>query len=254
MLCEIRLMTDTQTRLLEMLRWFDAFCKKNGIEYWLSDGTCLGAIRHEGFIPWDDDIDVAMMREEYLRFEKLFKENDDYALQTVNNDPFYTSPCSKIRDKHSFLEENHRQDINYRFRGIALDIFPQEKIHAMPAKLFLHLRWKLTLAGAKADMTSGEKRRFLTRKKMLFRAISIARPLLKLFPSKRLRMSYGSGWLEEHFLEKEIFPLGQAIFEGGLYPVPGDIPAYLTRIYGNDYMTPPPPENRVVHSETVTFL
>ena len=78
-----------QLRMLDILCYIDAICKENNIKYWLSSGTLIGAVRHGGFIPWDDDLDIEMLREDYLKFEKVFRENDDFALQTYKNDKYY---------------------------------------------------------------------------------------------------------------------------------------------------------------------
>lgn len=117
-----------QLHLLEMLKWFDNFCQKNKITYWLSSGTCLGAVRHSGFIPWDDDVDVEMLREDYLKLEKLFKETDDYALQTFKNDKYYCLPFAKLRDKHSKIVEpaTNGLDNYYKYQGAFIDIFQLE--------------------------------------------------------------------------------------------------------------------------------
>ena len=110
-----------QLKLLEMLVYFDKVCKENSIHYWLSSGTCLGAVRHGGFIPWDDDLDVEMMREDYLKLEKIFHETDDYILQTWKNDLFYTISFAKLRDKHSVVYDSLCQ-----YRGYFIDIFALE--------------------------------------------------------------------------------------------------------------------------------
>ena len=67
-------LTPLQNKLLEMLRWFDQFCRDNDLDYYLLGGTMLGAVRHQGFIPWDDDIDVGLYREDYEKFLILMKD------------------------------------------------------------------------------------------------------------------------------------------------------------------------------------
>ena len=76
-----------QLRMLDILLHIDKICNEHNIPYWLSSGTLLGAVRHGGFIPWDDDVDIEMLREDYLRFEKIFKEDDDYVLTTTSQTP-----------------------------------------------------------------------------------------------------------------------------------------------------------------------
>lgn len=72
---------------LEILAFIDSFCKKNNIDYFINYGTLIGAIRHKGFIPWDDDIDISMTRENYERFIQLFKrEQSKYKILTLETD------------------------------------------------------------------------------------------------------------------------------------------------------------------------
>ena len=77
-----------QLRMLDMLIYFDNFCRKHNLKYWLSSGTLIGAVRHQGFIPWDDDVDVEMLREDYLKMLELLKETDRFILQTKDNDEY----------------------------------------------------------------------------------------------------------------------------------------------------------------------
>ena len=111
-----------QLRMLEILLYIDKVCKENNINYWLSSGTLLGAVRHGGFIPWDDDLDIEMMREDYDRFQKVFSNNEDYVLQTYKSDKNYLLPFAKVRDLHSELDELGN-NVSFKYKGCFVDIF-----------------------------------------------------------------------------------------------------------------------------------
>ncbi len=112
-----------QEKLLEMIKWFHEFCVNNEIPYYITSGTMLGAARHEGFIPWDDDIDVAIPRPHYNRLcELLCDRVDHYIIETPysqNNDYIYG--YAKLYDMNTTMIEHMRKDIK---RGILIDIFP----------------------------------------------------------------------------------------------------------------------------------
>lgn len=116
-------MTDLQQKLLEMMRWLHAFIVKNNLKYYVFGGTMLGAARHGGFIPWDDDIDIIMPREDYERLCKLLeKPIDHYVIETPysqNRDYIYT--FAKFYDIKTTMREHLRKDV---VRGVAIDIFP----------------------------------------------------------------------------------------------------------------------------------
>lgn len=91
---------------VEILDVMSQFCENHGIQYWLDWGTLLGAIRHKGYIPWDDDVDTGMLRKDYDIFMKLFnEENDRYKVYSVENDPSYSFPFAKIIDTQTVLYE-----------------------------------------------------------------------------------------------------------------------------------------------------
>ena len=96
-----------QMVMLQMVKVLDAICKKHDIPYFLYGGTLLGAFRHDGFIPWDDDLDVAMLRRDYKRLLKVLPAElpDNIVLQTNDTDKNYFFFVGKLRDKRSFLDE-----------------------------------------------------------------------------------------------------------------------------------------------------
>ena len=100
---------DVHVVLLEMLKDIDALCRKHNIPYFLNGGTALGAVRHKGFIPWDDDADISMMREDFDRFREVIKTDlpDKYVAQCFANDRRYNVliPGMKIRKKGTYLKE-----------------------------------------------------------------------------------------------------------------------------------------------------
>ena len=118
-----------QLRMLEILVVIDKICRKHQIPYWLSSGTLIGAVRHNGFIPWDDDLDIEMMRNDYLHLlEVLTKELPDWlALQTDETDPNYFFFYAKVRDRRSLLNEGNNYDRMWKEKGIYIDIFPMEE-------------------------------------------------------------------------------------------------------------------------------
>ena len=121
-------LTELQKRLLPMLDWYHNFCEANNLRYYLLGGTMLGAARHQGFIPWDDDLDVGMPRNDYERFLELTKQKKfgDYIVEGINTekiDFFYG--YTKIYDTKSTLIENTRYQIK---RGIYIDLFPLDGV------------------------------------------------------------------------------------------------------------------------------
>lgn len=112
--------------LLDMVAWFDAFARKNGIRYSMHGGTLLGAMRHQGFIPWDDDMDLAMLREDYERLMELMQnEHGRYQLLAPEINPKYLYPFAKLVDTQTVLvEETLECGVPL---GIGIDIFPLDR-------------------------------------------------------------------------------------------------------------------------------
>lgn len=117
-------LSQLQEKLLDMLKWFDRYCRENDLRYYALGGTLLGAVRHGGFIPWDDDIDVGMPRPDYERLSELLgtQVHDHYLLETAySDDAAYCYPFSKLYDTNTTMIENVRSKLK---RGIYIDIFP----------------------------------------------------------------------------------------------------------------------------------
>ena len=114
--------------LLEMIDEVDRICRKNNIVYFLEGGTALGQVRHGGFIPWDDDVDLGMLRNDYNKFIEIAKKelNPMYVVQTHDNEPLYTNFHLKIRKLYTIYPQGYNKD--YKYKGIQLDIFPFDNI------------------------------------------------------------------------------------------------------------------------------
>ena len=121
-----------QLVMLRMLKIIDYICRKHDLRYWLCSGTLLGAVRHQGFIPWDDDLDICMLREDYNRFIQIapLEFPTDIFLQTQETDPSYDYlplPC-KVRDKNSLIISEGMENQKYQ-QGLFIDIFPTDRYH-----------------------------------------------------------------------------------------------------------------------------
>ena len=226
-----------QLRLVEILKYFDSVCKANNIRYWLNGGSCIGAIRHKGFIPWDDDIDVAMLREDYDRLVSVFSETDDYVLQTYKNDSHYVCTYAKVRDKKTWILESVHTS-KYRYCGAFIDVFIIEKGIPWMGKATSYLTYLLDGVDQKNPSNVVRDSIFHICKPLFFGVISILQSISKKMRSSRLMISYGSPfWSQEYYIE-DISEVEYREFEGLLFPVPQGWDHFLTMIYG-DYMSLP---------------
>ena len=227
-----------QLRMLEILIEVDRICKRHDIPYWLSSGTLIGAMRHDGFIPWDDDLDIEMMRSDYLRLmEVLPKELPSWlALQNDETDPYYFFFYAKVRDRRSKMLEGNAYDRMWKEQGIYIDIFPMEQhpiwLHKLTEKTVGHMYkiWRTSTDDEKA--IKRVRRIFNINNRCLF-------PCLRFFTHHSSLITSGMGipFHNPRFLD-EIFPLTTHIFEGYDLPVPSNADAHLRHLYG-DYMKLP---------------
>ena len=119
-----------QLEQLEILKEVDRICRKNNIPYYITGGTMLGAVRHKGFIPWDDDIDVSMLRKDYEKFCKVCKKDLDeekFFLQTWDTDKYYPYQYGRVRKNHTlYIRPGHENAKHHN--GINIDLFPVDNV------------------------------------------------------------------------------------------------------------------------------
>lgn len=244
-----------QMRMLELLKAIDAICKKHDIPYWLSSGTLIGAARHKGFIPWDDDLDIEMMRKDYLRLIEILPKElpDNFVLQTNETDPNYIFIFGKLRDTHSFLAETNDYDRNFLYQGIYIDIFPMEHIPYGLAWIAGHMQGQIYKQLKKKSTSETVIQKNINRIYQFNTRIGfpVLRFLSKVYRSKAIRHSFGTAYFSPRFAE-DLFPLGEIEFEGELFPAPGNTHAYLTKIYG-DYMKLPDLDKICPHYKEIRF-
>lgn len=234
-----------QLVMLEMVKVLDTICKKYDIPYFLYGGTLLGAIRHNGFIPWDDDLDVAMMRKDYKRLIKVLPDElpAHIVLQTNDTDKNYFFFVGKLRDKRSFLDEGGFDSV-FKERGIFIDIFPLDKLLPWTQKSrFQSLAYNFFRKGD-ASSSAMMKIRALTwfNRHVTF---PLLRGISRLSGTKALMCDYGIPFHNIYNLQ-DVFPLTTHDFEGVQLPVPGNSHNMLQTMYG-DYMQLPDDLDNVYH-------
>ncbi|MBR6690024.1 MAG: LicD family protein [Bacilli bacterium] len=245
---------------LIILKEIDKICKKHNIRYYLGEGTLLGAIRHQGFIPWDDDIDILMPRKDYEKFLKIAPKSisKNYEIQhstTVDN---YWSPFIKVRYlKECFFKQQHIAHLT-NHNGPLIDIFPldnvpqkdsfKQKIQAMTIKLNRGmLSYKLKTRIPKK--WKGYIVRFLSKFISVKRIHKNLDKTFKKYNNSKNKYivnlaSYYS--YKKQTVPKEWYGKPRMVkFENLILPIPKESEKLLTSIYG-DYMQLPPEEKRVI--------
>lgn len=219
-------------QMIDLINKFNVICKKHNIPYWLDGGSLLGAIRHGGFIPWDDDFDIGILKKDFIRLkEVLSKENlNSIILQDNKSDTHYTLPFAKIRNEKYPIQENDGSDMFYKFHGIFVDIFMFDYSHLFLGKISSVLTNSFRTNSKKGYLhnkilnTLGSM--ILPKVNKLFRGIT------KIWPSTYITYDYGVSWpIKIH--EKDLFPLKFVKFENLMLPVPNKYDDYLKQIFGN---------------------
>lgn len=234
-----------QMYLLEILVDFDKICRDNGIRYWLSWGSCLGAVRHAGFIPWDDDVDVEMLYEDYVKLVGCFKENEKYVLQTPENDLFFVKNYAKFREKRLVTrEDDSGASARYKYQGVFIDIFPLEHC---PGKFFSHEMkqhgcW-LTFFNKKKNLTKLDMAVFKALRRTHFNTIRHLRNWPDWTKEKEYRFGLGSPFYKKKFKPEYFESTILVDFEGYKLPIPTGYDGYLKTLYGN-YMELPDESDR----------
>lgn len=241
-----------QLRMLDILRHIDKVCRENGIRYWLSSGTLLGAVRHGGFIPWDDDLDIEMLRDDYLKFEKAFAETEGFALQTPKSDKFYTNSFSKVRDKKSKIDQNG-YNFRCKYNGLFVDVFCLEKTPRFLYFIYASAFYLLIGTHRKCERFPKMLPLVYFYKRLLFFLIPVGRAIARLFPCSKLRHGLGGAPFWKARELDDIFPLTTVKFEGMELPAPGNYDEYLRRLYG-DYMKLPDLHSIRVHNVKCEFV
>ena len=246
---------------LDMLRAFIDVCKKLGLRYYLLCGTLLGAVRHQGFIPWDDDIDVGMLRADYEVFLEKGQEllPEHLFIQSIKSEREYLMPFAKLRNSETtFLESSvsHIQ-INH---GIFIDIFPldyypeqrcaQRKIDREIRHLNNRIAKKFKAAGKPPFIIRLKYILLQLRYPSVKRAVQIREKRICSVAESRLIANFGSAWGKKEIVPVEWYGEGtEMTFEGLKVKVPVQYKNWLNQVYG-DYMQLPPMEKRVAHHHT----
>ena len=250
---------DLQLLELEILKEFDEFCKNNGLTYILAAGTLLGAVRHKGFIPWDDDVDVLMPREDYEKFRSTFK-HQRYIVKSIKNDKDWPYSYTKCLDTKTELDEHLH---GAKPIGVFIDIFPLDglpdnKLASNFHFLKLDILKRILAYGLISKRSKGENVlirymkitvsrfcRFFNRKKLIRKIDQLA----SKYPYEHSRfvahqvLGYG---FRERIAKQKMHQHMEFEFESGFYFGPVGYHDYLRNLFG-DYMELPPVEARVSH-------
>lgn len=254
-----------QQILLEILKYVDSVCKQNNLHYLLIGGTALGARRHNVFIPWDDDVDIGLPREDYEKLLTILKKKKDgYSIQDETTEKNYFCPFAKLRKDGTIFKEKISHGL-YKNNGIYIDIFPIDTLSScssVDAKITLGkvkiLNYVLRYRYCRELYCSGTKLRSLLNWIAYIPFVFLSRDyLIKKLKNNMVHQNkkakrYAANLAGTNKIEKEImtydtfFPVKEYEFEGDMYPCPNQMDQYLRNLYG-DFMVLPPLEKRKTH-------
>ena len=250
-----------QLRMLEILKVVDEIFRRNNIDYWIDAGTLLGAVRHKGFIPWDDDVDISVKREDYERARTILQKElpSNLLFVDLTTDKNYFDACGRVKMR------NTKVDIPlYRYQkeqGLWVDIFPMETLATYGEKI-----WGERIYGKvfRHSHNSGLAVKSSRIAYLITHAIALllypfAHLIISFFRLRGKRhqnlitYGYALSTVYPNYKLDWIFPTQDVQFENIVVRAPHDYDKYLTEFYG-DYMRIPPKEKRITHSSSWIIL
>ena len=251
-------LTEIKKLAFDILKHFKMFCKENNISFYLSNGTLLGAIKYGGFIPWDDDIDVFVPREDYDRLIEIYKNSDRYSLFSRERDPAYKFTFAKLCDMTTLKEETNID--NGVQLGVDIDIFPLDSCSEHILKSLVQKRISVYQKGCVLS-------KFISSEGKPIHKRCVIRSCRKLgfeFFCNRLTKTIGkemkkgtemmSCLMWPIYGKREIIPENdfaktiEVEFEGEKFPAPVGYDIYLRSLYG-DYKKDPPIDKQKSHHQ-----
>lgn len=249
---------------LGVMDYIHNICREKGINYSLAYGSLLGAVRHRGFIPWDDDLDIALKRDQYDKlYQAILEDNNSiYKVVSWGNDSRYPYPFYRVYDSRTVYENNYIQnDIEL---GICVDVFPfddYKDVNKEITKLDMYRRLSVyTLYGIR-NKEAGIKNIIRYLMLVAFRLTRVKTWNKKLNDCSKVPVNseYIDYLMESKKYSTKIDAkaLDQVVefkFEDRVYNIPTDYDHILTTIYGADYMEIPPIEKRIQHDDFVAYI
>jgi len=255
-----KVLRKAQLIMLDMLIEFDAICKKYQLLYWLDSGSLLGAVRHQGFIPWDDDIDLSMPIEDYNKFLKIAQSelSSDIFFQTSQTDESFKYDYIKLRSNKANIVEFHEKNKSITYhQGVFVDIFPMLTIENTEANKKLYdstLKEIRSVSSISLHTPNGnddpvKRAALITSLKQKHQGWESDKINAKSKVIYSGEMADVAAWFD---IEK-VFPLTTIIFEGQPFPIPNNPSHYLDAIYSFDYRIIPPEDKRIIHAHSIDF-
>ena len=241
-----------QERMLEVLEVIDTICQRHNIPYWLSGGSMLGAVRHQGFIPWDDDLDIEMLRPDFERLMRILPSElpPHLALQWHTTDPNYFFQFAKVRDRNSQLFERNGYDKVWKEHGVWVDIFPLERIplwmHRLSLTTFGHTYKMMRLASDPHTVMPKVRALASLNRNLIF---PLMRALASILPNRHYDFALGIPYFQ-HCLKDDYLPVRRVKYEHTTAPIMKEAESCLAYRYG-DYMSLPKNPGSEYHSDDV---
>lgn len=235
-----------QLVMLEMLKYIDSLCRKHNIEYRIDSGNVLGAVRHGGFIPWDDDVDIVLTRKEYKKLVKVLQaeKNDRYVVQCRKTDPNYFLNYVKLRDTLSHMRSESNTANKLLYDGFQIDIF---RLIEGPIDSLIKIDM---IATYRIEEPLRRRNKFLWllfNKFMRTIVYPVFRCLCFLFGDKT-RLGYDFGLhFTETFSKQCSYPYKPIPYEGVELMGPNNPIAFCKEMYGPSFMELPNKEKRNHH-------